>query len=470
MIRRPNRRGWGWRGAWVQFWLCWFLAAGVAPAASVAFENVTVVPMDRDRLLERHTVVVDNGRITAVGPASKVKAPAGAIRIDGRGKYLLPGLAEMHGHLPGPTTAPAVTENVLFLYVANGVTTVRGMLGHPSQFDLRKRIAAGSLLGPTLYLAGPALGGGTVKAAEDARRMVREQKAAGFDLLKIQEGLSREVYDAIAATAGEVGIKFGGHVPNEVGVLRAIEARQSTIDHLDNYLDALEADDSAIRSAEPAVRAQQLIFHLDERKMPGLARRTREAGVWNVPTMKLWETFFNDESGEAMRQAMPETRYLPRAMVDGWVKQKEGLVQKALATILGFETRGKVGTRVIETRRRMLRALHDGGCRFLLGTDSPQVFSVPGFSIHREMPVWVASGFRPFEVLEAGSRNVAEYFGAVDFGTVAPGKRADLILVEANPLAGVANLTRRAGVMVRGRWIPESEIQERLAKIAANPG
>ncbi len=435
-------------------------------AAAVAFENVNVVPMDRERVVERQTVVVLDGRIAEMGPAARVKAPAGAVRVDGRGKYLLPGLAEMHGHLPTPQTPSQVTEDILFLYVANGVTTVRGMLGHPGQLDLRKRTADGSLLGPTLYLAGPAFTGQSAPSVEAAQRMVREQKAAGYDLLKIQEGLKPEVYDAIVATAREVGIKFGGHVPNEVGVERAIAARQSTIDHLDNYLDALEADDSPLKGADPEKRARELVFHLDERKMPELARKTREAGVWNVPTMKLWETFFNDQNGEAIRASMPEVKYLPRPMVDGWVKQKDSRLPTALATILGFETRGKVGDRVIETRLRMLRVLHDARCKFLLGTDSPQVFSVPGFSIHREMPIWVKAGFRPYEVLEAGTRNVAEYFGAAaEFGTVAVGKRADLILLEANPLTDVGNAAKRAGVMVRGRWVTESEIQKRLSGI-----
>jgi imidazolonepropionase-like amidohydrolase len=435
-------------------------------AAAVAFENVNVVPMDRERVVERQTVVVVDGRISEMGPAGKVKAPAGAVRVDGRGKYLMPGLAEMHGHLPTPQTPAEVTENILFLYVANGVTTVRGMLGHPAQLDLRKRTADGSLLGPTLYLAGPAFTGQSAPSVEVAQKMVREQKAAGYDLLKIQEGLKPEVYDAIVATAREVGIKFGGHVPNDVGVERAIAARQSTIDHLDNYLDALEADNSPLKGADPEKRAREVVFHLDERKMPVLARKTREAGVWNVPTMKLWETFFNDQSGEAMRASMPEVKYLPRPMVDGWVKQKDSRLPAALATILGFETRGKVGERVIETRLKMLRALHDGKCKFLLGTDSPQVFSVPGFSIHREMPIWVQAGFRPYEVMEAGTRNVAEYFGAAgEFGTVAVGKRADLVLLEGNPLADVGNAAKRAGVMVRGRWLTEGEIQERLSSI-----
>ena len=444
------------------------MAAGFAAAETpVVFESVAVVPMDRERVIERQTVVVRDGRIAEIGPAGKVRPPEGATRVDGRGKYLMPGLAEMHGHLPGPQTPPEVTGNILFLYVANGVTTVRGMQGHPSQIELRRRVAEGSLLGPALYLAGPALSGQSAPSVEVAQRMVREQKAAGYDLLKIQEGLSREVYDAIVATANEVGIRFGGHVPNDVGVRRAIEAHQSTIDHLDNYLDALEANDSPAQGADAATRVRFLVFHLDERKMPELARLTREAGVWNVPTMKLWETFFGDETGEALRGSMPEVKYLPGAMVDGWVKQRDTPPPPSLANILGFATGGKSGARVIQMRLKMLKALHYGGCRFLLGTDSPQVFSVPGFSIYREMPIWAQAGFRPYEVLEAGTRNVAEYFGAAqEFGTVERGKRADLILVEANPLADVANVAKRAGVMVRGRWLPEQEIQARLAKIA----
>jgi len=435
------------------------LAGQAAAQPAVVFEEVNVIPMDRERVVERQTVVVRDGRIAEIGPAGKVKPPQEALRVAGRGKYLMPGFGEMHGHLPGPNAPPPVVESILFLFVANGVTTVRGMLGGASNLQMRDRIAAGSLLGPALFVAGPAFSGAAVTSAEAGARMVREQKAAGYDLLKIQEGLRRDVYDAVAASALEAGIRFGGHVPNDVGLHRALEARQSSIDHLDNFVDALEADSSPLRGADPATRAQQLIFHIDEGKIPALAAAASKAGAWVVPTMALWEVFSADQTGESLAAGRPELRYMPAQTVAQWVKQKNAMREK--------NPDPKAGARLIEVRRKILRGVRDGGVKIMFGTDAPQLFSVPGFSIHHEMQILVACGLTPWEVMAAGTRNVAEYLGAEkEFGSVAPGRRADLVLLDANPLENVSHFARRAGVMVRGRWLPEREIQKRLEQIA----
>src|SRR5690606_25103695 len=190
------------------------------------------------------------------------------------GKYLMPGLAEMHGHVPPPNAPAEFTEDVLFLYAATGVTTVRGMLGSPGQLELRERAKRGEIIAPTLYLAGPSFNGNSVNSAEQAAQMVREQKAAGWDLLKVHPGLTREEYDAMARTAKEIGIRFGGHVPQEVGLIHAIEMGQETFDHLDGYMEYLNGDQGPIP---------------DER-LREIARRTKAAGAWVVPTMVLWET------------------------------------------------------------------------------------------------------------------------------------------------------------------------------------
>jgi imidazolonepropionase-like amidohydrolase len=440
---------------------------GITLAQVVAFENVSVIPMDRQRILERQTVVIRNGRIAQIGAATQVKPPAGAVRVDGSGKFLIPGLAEMHGHLPAPNASRELVEHMLFLYVANGVTTVRGMQGNPAALERRAAVASGTMLGPRLYVAGAPFGG-NAKTVEIATQMVREQKAAGYDLLKITEGASPAVYDAIVKTANEVGIDFAGHVPNDVGVRRAIAARQKSIDHLDNYIEALEADNSPLTGADPKTRARDLPFHVDERKIPELARLTSQAGVFNSSTMACWETFHNEETGEAIRDRMPELRFMPRSTVEQWVKTKNASLQPDARVFLGLGVGGKTGPRVIELRRKLLKALRDAGAPIILGTDSPQSFSVPGFSIHREMQVMTAAGLTPFEILQSGTRNVALYFNTLkDTGTVEQGKRADLLLLEANPLQDVANVKRRAGVVVAGRWIPESEIQQRLEKLAA---
>lgn len=433
---------------------------GAKPAPAVAFVDVAVVPMDRERVLERQTVVVRDGRIAEIGPAGKVKVPKGAQTIDGRGKFLMPGLAEMHGHLPHPAQGEELSRQFLRLFVANGVTTVRGMFGFPHHPELRGRIASGELFGPTLYVASPALSGQSVQSAGQARELVRQYKKEGFDLLKVHEGLSLEAYDAIAAEARAAGIPIGGHLPASVSLAHALAARQSSIEHLDGYVEALEADDSPLKGADPATRAQQLHNHLDERKIPALAAATREAGVWNSPTMKLWQAIYGPETVESLRRR-PELRYVPAQMVEQWAKQKAGILQQ-----VGPDP--APARRMLEVRDRVLKALAGAGARLLLGSDAPQLFSVPGFSIHREMEAMAAAGLTPYQILEAGTRNPAVYLGAPsEFGTVEVGRRADLILVDANPLADVRNAAKRSGVMLRGRWYPQSELDAMIAQSGA---
>jgi hypothetical protein len=212
--------------------------------------------------------------------------------------------------------------------------------------------------------------------------------------------------------------------------------KQGTIDHLDNFMEAITRDST----------------------IAIIAAATKRAGVAVVPTMPLWEMLYipPDSASVAGR---PELRYMPKATVAAWFRN--------IAS--GGRVQGDSARRAWRaTRMGILTALHRAGVPILLGTDAPQVFSVPGFSIHREMAMMVEAGMTPFEVLQSGTRNVATYFGtSAEAGTVEVGKRADLILLDANPLASVANAQRRAGVMVNGRWLPESEIQRGLSALAS---
>jgi len=424
----------------------------------IAFVGVNVVPMDSERVVENQTVLVENGHIAAFGPVDDVEVPEGATRIEGSGKYLMPGLAEMHGHLPNPDLPAAVTENVLFLYVASGVTTVRGMQGHPSQIPLRARIDRGELVGPRLILGSPSMSGGSVATVEDGTRLVREYKDAGFDLLKVHENLSPEVYDAIASTAKEVGIPFGGHVTDTVGLFHALSAGQTTIDHLDNYVEALVPEGAGPAEAPGLLGAEQLLARIDESRLPQVVQATLDADASVVPTMVLWESgiYATRPSAELLAERT-EVRYMPKDIVARWVQAVDERVSSSDPEML---------RRLAELRLRILTALHAGGVRILLGTDSPQIFSVPGFSIHREMQFYVDSGMTPYEVIASGTRVVGDYFGE-NFGTIAAGKGADLILVDGNPLEDVKNVSRISGVMARGKYLSREEIQKRLEAMAA---
>jgi imidazolonepropionase-like amidohydrolase len=409
---------------------------------AVAFINVNIAPMDRERVIENQTVIIRDGRIAEIGPAAKVKVPDGAQRINAAGKYLMPGLAEMHGHLPHPNQGEAVANSFLTLFVANGVTTVRGMFGFPNHPALRARIAKGEVFGPRLYAASPALSGQSAQSPEQGEQLVRQYKQDGFDLLKVHEGLSVAAYDRIVAVAKEVGIRLGGHVPNDVGIERALKSGQSSIEHIDGYLEAVDLD------------------KLDDARIMRLATMTRETGAWVTPTMALWQTIYGRETAEELRRQRAETQYMPPQSLNQWAQQRGNQLANIPAD---------TGRRVIEFRDRMLKALSDAGAKILLGSDAPQLFSVPGFSLQREMESMAQAGLTPYQVLESGTRNAAIYLNAEkEFGTVEVGKAADLILIDGNPLKDLANVAKRAGVMLRGRWLPESELARMLGEIAAS--
>ena len=422
------------------------LAVQGAPAA-VAFTNVNVVPMDSERVLRDQTVLVEQGRIRRLGPVGEVRVPADVMTVDGSGKYLMPGLAEMHGHMPGGD----VEEMVMFLYVANGVTTVRGMLGQDGHMELRRKANAGEIVAPTLYLAGPSFNDNSVSSPEQAAQKVRTQKEQGWDLLKIHPGLTVPEYDAMALTAHEVGIRFGGHVPAEVGLEHTLEMGQETFDHLDGFIEYLNAFD------EPIDRAS-----LDE-----LVRMVKGAGAWVVPTLVLWDVGIIGRGNAQAMANYPEMRFWPKRNIPGVLEGVEGWIRRHAGGAGGAQANPGAADLWANNRLEVLKALSDGGAGILMGTDSPQIFSVPGFSLHREMEAMAEAGMSPYEILVSGTRAVGEYFRRSDtFGTVAVGRRADLILLNANPLDDIGNVADRAGVMVRGRWFSEGYIQGRLDEIA----
>lgn len=423
---------------------------------TLAITGVTVIPMDREEVLENHTVLVSNGRITTVAPTAAVTFPDDVQVIDGTGKFVIPGLTEMHGHIPGKDQ-PQYMQDVLFLYIANGVTTVRNMLGDEFHLQVRDRVASGDLTGPRIFAAGPFFNKQLAPDPEAAEREVRRQKEAGFDLLKMGS-IDRETYERIAETAHELDIPFAGHIPEEVGLVGALEAGQKSIDHYDRYVEFMVPESADVQGRSAGFFGSGLVELVDRSRMAEAVDLTVEAGTWNVPTLSLIEHLASPTPAEELIQR-PEMKYMPKDVLDGWVKFKNDYSKRE-------DFQPKATAELVELRRDLTKQLHDAGANIALGSDAPQFFNVPGFSLHREMQMMANAGLSPFEVLVTGTRNAARYFDLQDeSGTISPGKRADLVLLDANPLEDISNASQISGVMLRGKWFSKEDIQKRLQEI-----
>ncbi|MDX1506730.1 MAG: amidohydrolase family protein [Woeseiaceae bacterium] len=428
------------------------LVSAGAWAQSTAIVNVNVIPMTSETVVPAQTVIVDDGVIVAIGAVTEVAVPDDATIIDGTDRFLMPGLTEMHGHVTG--TGKKQVRRLFNLFLANGVTTVRGMLGRPAHLELRDAINSGDVLGPRLITSGPSFNGNSVSSVAQARRMVREQHAAGYDFLKIHPGLSAQEFNAIADTANELGIRFAGHVPVSVGLAGALDKGMATIDHLDGYMAALLPPNSDTSGGYGGFFDVNLADQVQAGRIGELVAATRAAGVANVPTQVLIEQWVNRVPPEELA-TRADMRYVDRSTLNQWMRSKRETVAER-----GFDA--AVAERAIEIRRRIIRELHEAGAVLLLGSDAPQVFNVPGFSLHHELALMVASGLTPYEALATGTTATAAFFG-LNAGTVEEGRIADLVLVDDNPLEDIANSARVHGVVVRGRWLSRAELLRGLA-------
>ena len=435
-------------------------------AEVTAFVDVTVLPMTGSGPMAGQTVIVTDDRISAVGPNAEVRAPAGAQVISGTGAFLMPGLAEMHAHVPpGANPSREDVEDILFLYVANGITTIRGMLGSAYQVPLADELERGEVLGPTFYVGAPSINGSSAPSPEAAERLVRAHGEAGYDLQKIHPGVSLPAWNRMVDVAREIELTYGGHVPAAVGLEHALRTGMSTVDHLDGYVQAVASDDvvSQINAGRP-VSLGGLVNGFDEEKLPEIVALTVESGAYVVPTMYLWENLYGSPNAEEML-SQPEMRYVSSGQREAWRRQAAGGPRGAPDEVAAF----------LSLRKDILKALSDAGAGILMGTDSPQLFNVPGFALHRELAVMADAGMSNEAILVSGTRTVGEYVGEhldLDggFGTVEPGQRADLVLLGSNPLDDLDNLKDRRGVMVSGRWISRAEIDQGLETLARKHG
>ena len=441
----------------LRFLLVALLAAAVA-ADETVIARVDVISMLEPGIQADRDVTVRDGTIVAVDAGGSAEVSDTTRVIDGTDRFLIPGLAEMHAHVP---VEPVYRDEVLFLWVANGVTVARGMLGHPDHLALRDDLLAHRVLGPRLITSGPSFSGRTGGGPEAVRARVRAQQRAGYDFLKIHPGLTAAEFEALVATARDVGMEFAGHVTAAVGLWRSLEAGQTTVDHLDGYFDVLVPEDADVPEGSSFSFGLGLTPFVDPDRIAAAAARTRALGGAVVPTETLSENTAGAHAWEAMTER-PEFRYLPAELRENYVAR----LQRAAQAVTP-----ETGVEFLALRKRLIGALHDAGAPVLLGSDSPQVFNVPGFSIHRELEAMVAAGLTPYEALATGTTAPAAFFGttkwgATKWGAIAPGRDADVVLLEADPLADIGNTRRIAGVMVRGRWLDRAEIDAGLAAIA----
>jgi cytosine/adenosine deaminase-related metal-dependent hydrolase len=423
-----------------------------------AFVDVNVVPMDREVVLSHQTVVVEDGKIVALGPAHSVKIPVGSQRIDGTNRFLMPGLVDMHVHfirpaIPGnPQKSSAATyakenEQLALLFVANGVTTVRNMWGHPEILKLNDHILSGEILGPTIYSVGPItdgdppvnMGSRVVITEQEAQEAVREDKERGYIAIKIYNNLSLSAYRAITAAAAKEHLPVVGHVPRAVGLTGALEAHQASLEHFG----AGGFPRAALPDGTPQDRLSlnDMLERADLSKLPATAKLVKTAGVWTCPTVVLVQ---RDAANDIWARARS---FVPSDLVERYETEKlPPLVASSEAFALA-----------------VVRALHSEGAGLLLGTDTYKPNVIPGFSLQEELTYFVKAGLSPYDAIRAGTSDAARFLHREnEFGTVAVGRRADLLLLTANPLESVGNVANRVGLMLRGDWLSEGELQIKL--------
>ncbi|GAA4444170.1 amidohydrolase family protein [Ravibacter arvi] len=425
----------------------------------IAFVAVNVIPMDKNEVVKNQTVIVKNGRIIEMGPSGKVKPGSQATIIDGKGKYLLPGWAEMHAHVPQVDNFGPMKE-VLMLYLVNGITQIRGMLGAPSHLELRNRIRSGDILGPHFITSGPSLSGQSVRSPERGVEMVKEQKAAGYDFLKLHPGLTKATFPGIVQTAKSVGIPFAGHVSFNVGVWAAIESGYATIDHMDGFIEAITPGVDTMAASETGLFGAKIAYKADRSKIGSLVKALKANRIAVVPTEALAERWLSPEGVEVYEND-PDLKYIDPKERERWLTVKRNYQNEP-----GFNK--EHARALIRVRQELLRACQKEGVNLLLGSDGPQILNVPGFSIHHELKYLVDAGLTPYEALKTGTVNVAKFLGKEKSGAVRKGFDSDLVLLAGNPLENIENSRRIEAVIIGTSLLSREFMDSELEKIATS--
>lgn len=455
------------------FLLACFWGRAQSPAR-YAIQNVSVITMKSDEILHNQTVFVEDGLIIKLEKAKQSRIDSSYTLINGSGKFLMPGLFDMHLHFLMEQGAHRNTnETELKLMLANGITTARIMAGHPAFLEAREKVKLNKWIGPELKVASPQLVGRwpwatdfknyeSVTSADQAANAVKRFKAEGYDAIKVTFMIAPEVYDAVAAKAKSENIQLVGHVGPRVLLPRALAAGQQ-IEHMDMFIETLLPDTSYNHGQSVSdfniysKAAWQTLPHLDESKIPSLAHRVKQAGIYVTPT----NYFFISNFGLPLRddEIKGKSDYLylsPSAKAEKW-KHRENYV-KNMAPLASRE-------KYVRIRKRMVYELWKAGVPLMAGSDAPEFFVVAGFSIHDELITLVEAGLTPFAALQTATVNPARYLEISHrTGTLEVGKEADLLLLDKNPLEDIRNTKRIVGVLNQSKYFDAKALEKLLAE------
>jgi imidazolonepropionase-like amidohydrolase len=450
------------------------LVALCATAQDLTITHVTVIDTVTGSTRPDTTVVVKGNRIVSVGRGSSIPIPiptTGKV-VEAKGEYLIPGLWDMHTHVYFDSTAADGTDLVLPLFLVNGITGVRdmGSILDPV-LEARDKITEHQLSGPRMVVSGPMLDGpkSTYKAVipiatpEDGRNAVDMLKRRGVDFIKVQSGVPRDAYFAIADESKKVGIPFEGHVPDAIRASEAVAAGQVTFEHLIGIFEASSPDETKYLTGTkgPGV----FLASYDPVRESSIVQLLAQHQVWQCPTL-FWER------GQWLVDAIdynkdPDLTYAGHSWVTQQWPKSQASIMKSLDTD-PLAVREKFVVHELD----IVRKLHAANVPFLAGTDTPAgVDVIPGISLHLELQRFVAAGFSPLQALQTATLNPAIFYNRrADFGTVETGRIADLVLLDANPLNDIANTRKIAGVVADGRYFSKedlSQLRSRLRQVAA---
>jgi hypothetical protein len=445
----------------------------------LAFTHATVIDATGAPALKDVTVVIKGDRISALGKSDKVRPPSDAQIVNARGKFLIPGLWDMHVHW--------YVKDYLPLFIANGVTGIRIMSGTPAHHQWRKEIAEGSLLGPRMLIASPIVDGpkpfwpGSVTAGneEEGRQAVAKAMQDGADFVKVYSVLPRDAYFGIADEAKKRGIPFEGHVPFAVSVREASQAGQKSIEHLTGVLLACSSrENELLKSAQAALAGvlatnEPMTMVANNLRSEEVALETYSAAkasevfadfrrnhTWQCPTLTVLRNVACLDDPAFGHD--PRLKYMPRQVKSIWDPDNDFRFKGRTAEGVA------IGKKVYQKELELVGAMRRSGVEFLAGTDTLNPFCFPGFSLHDELGLLVQTGFTPMEALQTATLNAARFMGREnDLGTIKAGKLADLILLDANPLDDIANTRKIGAVVYGGRLFPRPALNEMLSRVEA---